>query len=157
MPVTCPRCSSDSVDLVERLGPYERRLRCEACGHDWLRFAQAAAGKDQAARDDATRRKAARGRPDPPLLIVDDDAAYIAWVQRHAWGYVIDCSRRPSAEETMMLHRAGCPTVTGHPTQGPTWTGGVSAKVCAQRRADLVGWAEANVRSKPTPCEICNP
>jgi uncharacterized Zn finger protein len=63
MPVTCPECSSDTVDLVERLGNYERRLRCEACGHEWVRHAQAVAPKDQATRDGDTRRKAAQRRP----------------------------------------------------------------------------------------------
>src|SRR5438552_2672119 len=55
MPVTCPECSSDSVDLVERLGDYERRLQCEACGHQWLRHAQAVSPKDQAAQDAGLR------------------------------------------------------------------------------------------------------
>jgi uncharacterized Zn finger protein len=62
MPVTCPECSSDSIDLVERVGEYVRKLRCESCGHEWLRHSQAVSPKDQAARDDATRRKAARPR-----------------------------------------------------------------------------------------------
>jgi predicted Zn finger-like uncharacterized protein len=62
MAVTCPECSSDSIDLVERLGEYARKLRCETCGHEWLRHSQAVAPKDQAARDDATRRGAAQPR-----------------------------------------------------------------------------------------------
>jgi transposase-like protein len=62
MPVTCPDCSSDSIDLVERIGDYARRLRCETCGHEWVRHSQAVAAKDQAARDDATRRKASKPR-----------------------------------------------------------------------------------------------
>jgi uncharacterized Zn finger protein len=67
VPVTCPECSSDSIDLVERTGEYERRLRCESCGHEWVRHAQAVSKKDQAAQDYATRRKAAqpRRRPEP--------------------------------------------------------------------------------------------
>ena len=69
MPVTCPQCSSEAIDLVERVGDHARKLRCEACGHEWLRHSQAVPPSDRAARDDATRRKAAQTRrpraPDP--------------------------------------------------------------------------------------------
>jgi hypothetical protein len=62
MPIACPSCSSEEIELVERLGAYERKLRCESCGQEWLRHAQAVSPKDQAANDDATRRRASKGR-----------------------------------------------------------------------------------------------
>lgn len=35
--VTCPKCRSDDLDLLERLGGNARLLRCNSCGNRWQR------------------------------------------------------------------------------------------------------------------------
>ena len=37
MPVQCPNCESQGLELVEELDDGRRRLRCSSCGHEWLR------------------------------------------------------------------------------------------------------------------------
>jgi Zn ribbon nucleic-acid-binding protein len=37
VPVECPQCSSDDLDLIEDLEDGRKHIRCMACGHDWLR------------------------------------------------------------------------------------------------------------------------
>lgn len=37
MAVACPECGSAELDLVEVLEDERRRLKCESCGHEWLR------------------------------------------------------------------------------------------------------------------------
>lgn len=33
----CPKCGSDDLDLAEKLENGQRRIKCESCGHDWLK------------------------------------------------------------------------------------------------------------------------
>ena len=35
--VTCPNCSSDDIDLVEKRADGTRLVRCDGCGHQWPR------------------------------------------------------------------------------------------------------------------------
>lgn len=37
MAVACPECGSADLDLVEVLEDERRRVKCESCGHEWLR------------------------------------------------------------------------------------------------------------------------
>ena len=37
--LTCEKCQSDDIDLVERLDDGRRRVGCQACGHIWVRGA----------------------------------------------------------------------------------------------------------------------
>jgi hypothetical protein len=37
MAVMCPQCGSSEIDLKEVLEDERRRIRCESCGHEWLR------------------------------------------------------------------------------------------------------------------------
>ena len=37
MAVACPECGSEDIDLIEVLEDERRRVKCESCGHDWLR------------------------------------------------------------------------------------------------------------------------
>ena len=37
MAVDCPQCGSNDLDLIEVLEDERRRVKCESCGHEWLR------------------------------------------------------------------------------------------------------------------------
>jgi hypothetical protein len=82
---------------------------------------------------------------------VDDDPGYLHWLARHPDGFVINTGRTPSAAY-LMLHRAGCGTITGRPARGTTFTGDY-AKVCGDRQ-ELEGFAH-QLGGQAQPCGLC--
>ena len=82
---------------------------------------------------------------------VDDDSAYLGWVADHPSSYVINADRNPSAAY-LMLHRAGCHTITGVPAKGSTFTHDYS-KVCGSRE-ELEAFA-LELGGSAKPCSIC--
>jgi hypothetical protein len=62
---------------------------------------------------------------------VDDDRGYLDWLDHYPDGFVINTGRTPSAAY-LMLHRAGCETISGKPARGASFTGEY-AKVCGER------------------------
>jgi hypothetical protein len=85
----------------------------------------------------------------------NDDAGYLAWLEAHADGYVLNCYRRPTADY-LMLHLASCRTITGEPTRGLSWTKDY-AKVGGSSVAELDGWASAKTGAYPSRCSLCSP
>jgi hypothetical protein len=66
----------------------------------------------------------------------DNDAGYLAWVEGHQHGFVVNSYRKPDPRY-LTLHRASCGTIGGKPTVRKNWTTGVYMKVCAETRAEL--------------------
>ena len=89
-------------------------------------------------------------------LFKDDDAGYLAWVEHHQDGYVVNTSRNPDPRY-LWLHRASCRTIRGKPAHGDRWTTGDYMKACSETLADLDQWARENVGGTLTPCGICRP
>lgn len=85
----------------------------------------------------------------------DDDAGYLAWLAAYPDGYVINVARNYSATAARM-HRAGCRTISGQNPRGGPWTGPY-VKVCAERLAELEGWAINKVGQPIPPCGVCHP
>lgn len=56
MAVECPECSSAELGLVEVLEDERRRLKCESCGHEWLRGVARVVYKTTASIDDLRKR-----------------------------------------------------------------------------------------------------
>ena len=86
----------------------------------------------------------------------DDDAGYEAWLHMHPRGFILNCERNPRAAY-LMLHRAGCHTISGAPSAGVTWTAGGYIKVCADTLAELDSWAEGATSGLPQRCGTCAP
>ena len=82
---------------------------------------------------------------------VDDDRGYLDWLDHHPDGFVINTGRSPSAAY-LMLHRAGCGTITGKPARGTTFTGDY-AKVCGERN-ELEEFAR-NLGGHARACGLC--
>jgi hypothetical protein len=82
---------------------------------------------------------------------VDDDRAYLDWLDHHPDGFVINTGRTPSAAY-LMLHRASCGTITGTPARGTTFTGEY-VKVCGQR-SELEEFAR-HLGGDAQPCGLC--
>ena len=73
-------------------------------------------------------------------IFEDDDAGYLAWVESHQHGFVVNTFRRPDPRD-LMLHRATCGTITGKPAPGDRWTTGLFLKACSETRAAFDQWA----------------
>ena len=82
---------------------------------------------------------------------VDDDHGYLDWLDQHPDGFVINTGRTPSAAY-LMLHRAGCGTITGKPARGVTFTGEY-AKLCGER-SELEEFAR-RLDGHVQPCGVC--
>jgi hypothetical protein len=70
------------------------------------------------------------------MRIFEDDAGYLAWVESHQHGFVVNTFRKPDPRY-LILHRATCGTIRGKPARGNRWTTGEFIKVCSETRAAL--------------------
>jgi hypothetical protein len=84
-----------------------------------------------------------------------DDEGYIRWVTVNPDGFVLNLPR-PRGRSGLMLHRAGCPTITGEPTRGQSWTADY-VKLCSGEKWRLDDWATQELGARPPRCQICSP
>ena len=98
-----------------------------------------------------------RGRG--PFVFIDDDARYLAWLNTHPDGYVINIARSLNTANAR-VHRASCRTI--NPQRGiqqpraVAWTGPY-VKVCADQLADLRQWETDQASKAILPCGTCHP
>jgi len=90
-----------------------------------------------------------------PTDFLDDDSGYLAWLDSHSDGFVINYERDPKPNY-VILHRAACGTISDSPSHGVYWTRDL-CKVCAGSAADLDTWARGAVGGTPSRCERCHP
>jgi hypothetical protein len=89
-------------------------------------------------------------------IFEDDDTGYLAWVETHPHGFVVNTYRKPDLRY-LMLHRATCGTITGKPARGDRWTTGLFLKACAETRSTLDSWARQIAGGELHPCGLCHP
>ena len=89
-------------------------------------------------------------------IVEDDDAGYLAWVESHQHGFVVNTTRSPDPGY-LILHRAGCGTIRGKPARGARWTTGDFIKVCSETRTALDQWASQLAGGELHPCGLCRP
>ncbi|MHB1510122.1 MAG: hypothetical protein ACYCST_12155 [Acidimicrobiales bacterium] len=89
------------------------------------------------------------------MHFVDDEDGYLAWLEDHPTGFVVNCERDPKASY-LVLHRADCTSVSGMPARGVLWTH-TYKKVCAGSVAELDTWARDIVGTVPSRCGRCKP
>jgi hypothetical protein len=89
-------------------------------------------------------------------VFVDDDEGYLLWPRGHYMGYVVNAERSLTAQAELRLHEASCPTISGQPPGGSTWTGPY-LKACADRKPPLQRWAREEVGAKLLRCGTCAP
>ena len=85
---------------------------------------------------------------------IDDDNAYLRWVNQHPAGYGVNCERSLNPNY-LVLHRATCYSIANERTSNYTTTGYI--KVCSTRRTDLETWARREVGGQLKPCGQCRP
>jgi hypothetical protein len=83
----------------------------------------------------------------------DDDAGFLAWVERNQHGFVVNSYRKPDPGY-LILHRVSCGTISGETARRQD---GEFIKACAETRAELDLWARQNVGGELHPCGLCRP
>jgi hypothetical protein len=94
-------------------------------------------------------------RPVSVELFRDNDDGYAAWLAGSVQGYVVNIQRTMNPSDAR-VHRANCPTITGTPPRGRTWTG-TYVKACSASLPELDAWTLAHARSAVTRCGTCQP
>lgn len=84
-----------------------------------------------------------------------DDLGYSRWLADHQHGYVINIQRTHNPRDAR-LHGAACPTITGTPAQGDTFTGDW-VKICSMSLTELDDWALQQAGSAVPRCPTCQP
>lgn len=85
---------------------------------------------------------------------VNDDSAYLRWVEANTDGFVANVPRQsPSPSQPIVLHRASCKHVTS-PAR-TNYTTNAYCKVCSLNEDELAGWA--NQQGKVKTCGHCKP
>jgi hypothetical protein len=85
---------------------------------------------------------------------VDDDRGYLAWLDAHPTGFVVNLRQGPKPNY-VILHRADCSTINGTRSTGGVWTEGDYRKVCGDSVAELDGWAKDALGTTPSGCGRC--
>jgi hypothetical protein len=85
----------------------------------------------------------------------DDDAAYLDWISAHSGGFVLNADRNPNAA-FVVLHLAGCSSISGLPANGRSWTADY-LKVCSDDRLSIERWCQQQVGTNPSSCGRCHP
>jgi hypothetical protein len=84
----------------------------------------------------------------------DDDASYLAWVAAHPDGFVLNV-RRSADPRYVVLHRAGCKTISNEPHSPGAYTGRGYRKICTLTEAELKPAAKSEGRSDGTFSKRC--
>ena len=86
----------------------------------------------------------------------EDDVGYLAWVEHHPEGFVVNADRKPRAEE-LVLHKASCFSIRNPMKPKGAWTHRDYIKVCAEVPAELERWARDETGGTLRPCGQCHP
>ncbi len=70
-------------------------------------------------------------KPGDAVVFDGDDAGYLAWLDAHREGYVLN-TRRPGGDpKYIVLHQKTCPHISRRSQRPGAWTEGAYLKVCA--------------------------
>jgi hypothetical protein len=84
-----------------------------------------------------------------------DDAGYLAWVEAHPGGFVMN-QPRAASPKTPTMHRVGCAAVSWHEGTSESLTAN-AVKVCGPSAEVLGAWSEARGGAQPSACRRCRP
>jgi hypothetical protein len=86
---------------------------------------------------------------------VDDDAGYLAWLEAHPRGYVLNTFPHMRSAY-LVLHRTTCGTLNRRLAKGREWTH-LYGKACSDDHAELVEWAFGETGRSVHGCGTCGP
>lgn len=85
---------------------------------------------------------------------INDDEAYLRWLEQNPQGLVVNSARVPTAAY-LILHRASCGSL--RPTSRGNWTTSDYIKTCSVNPRDLARWAVDETGGALHPCGLCKP
>ena len=88
------------------------------------------------------------------LVIPSNDTEFLAWIDEHPGGYVVNHHRYPDPAY-LKLHRATCGSIRSESRQN--YVGESYAKTCAERKAELQEWARREIGGSLSRCGLCHP
>jgi hypothetical protein len=86
------------------------------------------------------------------IIFINDDEAYLRWVDLNSNGWVVNANRRP-VPQYLILHRATCAHISS--VKRTNWTNKQYIKVCSLDLAELIDWAKKDVRGELSRCGVC--
>jgi hypothetical protein len=87
------------------------------------------------------------------IVFINEDEAYLHWLDQNPDGVVLNTRRRPSAEY-LKLHRASCLFVSTSKRQN--WTTGQYIKICSLDKKELADWVRTEFGTELDPGCRCN-
>jgi hypothetical protein len=84
---------------------------------------------------------------------VKDDAGYLAWLDAHPLGYVLNTNLHPTADY-LILHRSTCRSISRQLPRGSLWTSPY-IKTCSDDRSEVEAYARAETGGKIWPHVRC--
>ncbi len=93
------------------------------------------------------------------MRFCNDDFSYLAWIAAHPDGYVLNV-RRSADPDYVVLHRAGCNSISNDKQAPGAFTGKSYRKICAASVAELQLAAKRAGRSDGSfskRCGLCRP
>lgn len=86
---------------------------------------------------------------------LNDDAGYIAWLEAHNEGHVLNTYAHLAAGY-LVLHRARCRLINRELAAGRRWTAQYG-KACADSVDELLAWTKERTSGTPHGCGSCRP
>lgn len=87
------------------------------------------------------------------ILFIDDNEAYLTWLQQNPHGFVVNCDRKPSPR-LLMYHKADCFHIQRWEGRNLTVD---YIKVCSNDLQELKKWAEVIIGGEVQYCRSCSP
>ena len=88
-----------------------------------------------------------------PKTFVNDESGYLAWVQAHPKGYVVNIDAPPVTPQYPMVHAASHKSLSS-PAR-TNYTTGRYFKVCSDQLEELGAWADKKYGRALTRCRQC--
>ncbi len=86
------------------------------------------------------------------IIFIDEDDAYLHWVDQNPAGFVVNSQRRP-VSAYLLLHRATCSHISS--ATRTNWTTDQYIKICSADVDQLHAWAQCEVGGDLKPCSFC--
>jgi hypothetical protein len=86
------------------------------------------------------------------IIFINEDEAYLRWIDQHPGGYVVNATRRPTAAY-LKLHRATCVHISTD--RRSNWTSPDYIKVCSTKLDQLNAWALEEIGGELQSCGFC--